>query len=198
LLTPVMVAMAIIGLVLWAGRIDYATYMRGGAYLSFVLGPATVALAVPLHRAWPAIRRLALPIVVGVICGAAAAIIGAVVSVRMLGGTEELALTMAPKSATTPISIALSAQAGGIAELTAVFTVLTGVIGAAFGPWLLGLVRVRDPQLQGLAIGVSSHGIGTARALQEGPLIGAFAALAMALSGVATSVLLPVMLFLLR
>lgn len=194
LLTPAFVAIVVLATFLVVTGIPYEQYMIGGSYLNFLLGPATVALAVPLHRAAASIRQLLLPIAVGVAVGAVAAMVTAILTVRLLGGDPALEATLAPKSATTPISMALAAQAGGNAPLTAVLTILTGVVGAVLGPWLLGLCRIRDPRIRGLAIGVSSHGIGTARALADGPLTGAFAALAMALSGVVTAVLIPLVM----
>lgn len=194
LLTPSFVAIVAIVVVLLACRIPYESYWKGGQYLNFLLGPATVALAIPLYRAGRAIRRMLVPVLAGVVAGAAAAMGTAVIGTRLLGGDAALAATLAPKSATTPISMVLSAGAGGNASLTACLTILTGVLGAVLAPPLLGLVRVRDPRVQGLAIGVSSHGIGTARALELGPLTGAFAALAMALSGVTTALLTPILL----
>ncbi|MCE1178194.1 MAG: LrgB family protein [Micrococcales bacterium] len=197
LLTPVFIAIITVVLVLLAMGVDYATYMEGGQYLSFLLGPAVVALAVPLHRASASIRSLAIPVVVGVVVGAAGAIVASVLTVRLLGGSEELAMTMAPKSATTPIAIALAPSIGGVASLAAVFTMITGVLCAIVGPAVLNLLRVRDTRVRGLALGVSGHGVGTSRALQAGPVQGAFAALAMAMTGVATSLFLPLVIALL-
>lgn len=192
LLTPVLVAIVIVVAVLRLGGIDHRTYLRGGDWISFLLAPATVALAIPIARAALTIRAMALPIVAGVLAGATAAMASAVGVVAVLGGGRELAVTLAPKSATTPISLALSTSFGGIGSLTAVLTVLTGVVGAAVGPTLLSLCRVDDARLRGLALGVSSHGVGTARALQEGPVAGAFSALGMAVCGVTTAILMPV------
>ena len=106
-------------------------------------------------------------------------------------------LTMAPKAATTPVSIAVSDQIGGIPPLTAVLTILAGITGAVVGPWLLDRLRIRDPRARGLALGAASHGIGTARALRESSVEGAFSALAMGLTALATSVLVPVVLLVL-
>lgn len=197
LLTPVLVAIVAVVAFLEATGISYADYLRGGAYLSFFLGPATVALAVPLHRAMSTIRQLLAPVIVGVVVGAVTAMATGILAVRALGGSHALEATMAPKSTTTPIAIALAQSAGGIPALAAVVTVLTGVLGAVVGPWLLDRARIDDPRIRGLALGVSAHGIGTSRALQRGPVAGAFAALAMALSGVVTSLLLPLVLRLL-
>lgn len=197
LLTPVLVAMALVVAFLALTGIDYADYMRGGQYLSFLLGPATVALAIPLYRSAATIKRLLLPVIVGVLCGSIASMVSAVLLVRWFGGSEVLEITMAPKSTTTPIAIALVQGAGGLPSLAAVVVILTGVLGAVVGSWVLDVFRVRDPRIRGLAIGVSSHGVGTAKALQIGPTVGAFSALAMALSGIITALLMPAVLLLL-
>jgi len=125
--------------------------------------------------------------------GSGAAIVVAILATRLLGGSEELALSMAPKSTTTPVALALSESIGGIPSLTAVLTILTGIVGAVIGPRVLTLLRVRDHTVRGLAVGASSHGIGTAQMLQESRTEGAFSGLAMALTALATSIWLPVL-----
>jgi predicted murein hydrolase (TIGR00659 family) len=194
LANPVLVSIAAVVLVLLATGIDYADYLDGAQYISFLLGPATVALALPLHRQARHIRRSALPILVSLVAGAVSAIVVAIVVTKALGGSDQLALTMAPKSATTPIAIALAQASGGLPALAAVLTVLTGVLGAVAAPRVLTLLRVLDPRVRGFAIGMSSHGIGTSRAFHESPLTGAFSGLAMALNALATAVALPLLL----
>lgn len=194
LLTPVLTAIVLVACFLEITGIDYKTYLVGGSYLSFLLGPATVALAAPLYKAGSAIKQLLAPVAAGVVVGSLTAIASAVLVVRVMGGDYALEATLAPKSATTPIAMALSDGSGGVTALAAVLTVLTGVLGAVAGPWLLNALHVSDPRVRGLALGVSSHGIGTSQALAEGPLTGAFAALAMACSGVTTAILMPVVL----
>jgi predicted murein hydrolase (TIGR00659 family) len=194
LANPVLVGIAIVVVVLLVTGIDYADYLRGAQYVSFLLGPATVALALPLHRQFRHIRRSALPILVCLVSGAVSAIVVAMVVTKALGGSDQLALTMAPKSATTPIAIALAQSSGGLPALAAVLTVLTGVLGAVAAPRVLSLLRIFDPRVRGFAIGMSSHGIGTSRAFHEAPLTGAFSGLAMALNALATAIILPVLL----
>lgn len=191
-LQPVLVCIVVIGGLLQATGISYDDYMAGASAIHFWLGPATVALALPLHRQWHRIRRAVLPIGIGVGAGAVVSVLSAVLVTGALGGGEVLQLTLAPKAATTPVSIALAEQIGGVPPLTALITVLAGVSGAVLGPWVLDLVRVRDEQARGLAIGAVSHGIGTSRALLEGATEGAFSGLSMALSALATSVAVPV------
>jgi predicted murein hydrolase (TIGR00659 family) len=198
LVNPVLVAIAVVGALLLLLHIPYADYMRGGQYVSFLLGPATVALAVPLHRQVIHIREAALSVALCVLVGSVAGIVVAIAATTAFGGDHTLALTMAPKSVTTPVAIALARSSGGVPELAAVFTILTGILGAVAAPAVLTLLRVRDQRIRGLAIGMSSHGIGTSQAIHESPLVGAFSALAMALNAVVTAVALPLILVLLR
>lgn len=194
LLNPVLGAIVLAGGTLLLLGVDYRDYMVGAQYIAFLLGPATVALALPLHYEARLVRRAALPILAGVLLGSTTAIAVAYGVVRALGGDERLALSMAPKSATTPVSIALSQSVGGVPALTAVFTILAGVLGAVAGPAVLSLCRFGDRRVRGLALGVASHGIGTSRALEENPTEGAFSGLAMGLNALATALLLPLLL----
>jgi putative effector of murein hydrolase len=163
-LNPVLVAIVLTGGTLLLLGVDYAEYMAGGQYLALLLGPATVALALPLHWEARLVRASAGSILTGLVAGSAVSIVVAFTVTQALSGDEQLALSMAPKSATTPVSIALAESAGGLPALTAVFTILAGVLGAVLGPAVLSLVRVRDLRSRGLAIGAASHGIGTSRA----------------------------------
>jgi predicted murein hydrolase (TIGR00659 family) len=193
LLQPVLVAIVLVGAVLLIADVPYRDYLAGGSYVSFWLGPATVALALPLHHEWHLVRRAALPVLTGVVAGAVVSICSAVLVTRLAGAGQTLQLTMAPKAATTPVSIALSDQIGGIPALTAVLTIIAGITGAVAGPWILDRLRIRDPRARGIALGAASHGIGTSRALHESRTEGAFSALSMALTALATSVLVPLL-----
>lgn len=197
-MNPVLVAIVLVGGVLLLLGVDYDDYLVGGRYIAVLLGPATVALALPLHYEMGLLRKAALPVLLGLVTGAAVSIVVAYTVTTGLGGNEELGLSMAPKSATTPVSIALAESIGGIPALTAVFTILAGVLGAVAGPAVLSLLRFRDLRVRGLAVGASSHGVGTSRVLEEHPTEGAFAGLAMGLNALATALLLPVMLLFLN
>jgi predicted murein hydrolase (TIGR00659 family) len=190
---PVLVAVVSVGVAITLLDVDYAEYLDGTRLISFWLGPATVALAVPLHRHAHRLRRVAVPIAVAVPLGAAVSMAAGVLLVRALGGDETLQRTMAPKAATTPVSIALSETIHGLPPLTAAVTIVAGTVGAVVGPAVLTLLRVHEPHARGLALGSVSHGIGTSRALQEDPVEGAFAGLAMGLTALATSLLLPLL-----
>ncbi|HET6562976.1 MAG TPA: LrgB family protein [Marmoricola sp.] len=190
---PVLVAIVVVGTTLWAVDVDYGTYLEGGSIIAIFLGPATVALAWPLHLELRLVRRSAGPLLSAIVVGSGVAVVVAVVVTRSLGGDELLARSMAPKSTTTPVAIALSETVAGVPALTAVLTILTGILGAVAGPRLLTLLRVRDERVRGLAVGVSAHGIGTAQMLQESRTAGAFSGLAMALSALASSVWVPLL-----
>jgi predicted murein hydrolase (TIGR00659 family) len=196
-LQPVLVAIVLVGAVLLVADVPYRDYLAGGSFVSFWLGPATVALALPLHQEWHLVRRAAVPVLTGVVAGAVVSTCSAVLVTRLAGASDALQLTMAPKAATTPVSIAISEQIGGIPALTAVLTIIAGITGAVAGPWLLDRLRIRDPRARGIALGAVSHGIGTSRALQESRTEGAFSALSMALTALATSLLVPLVLLVL-
>ncbi|MDN5895045.1 MAG: LrgB family protein [Nocardioides sp.] len=193
---PVLIAVALVGLALWALRIDYDDYMIGGSLIHFLLGSATVALAVPLHRQAHHLKELFVPMAVAIPVGAFVSVSFGILVVRMLGGDHALQMTMAPKSATTPIAIAIAESAGGIPSLVAVFTIVAGMLGAVAGPTVLTLIRVRDRRARGLALGSVSHGIGTSRALHEDATEGAFAGLSMGLTALVTCLAVPLVVHL--
>lgn len=197
LVQPVVISIAGTAAVLVALDVDYAAYADDARLISFWLGPATVALALPLHRQTRRLRGVVTPMLVAIPLGALVSIATAYGLVLLCGGAETLALTMSPKAATTPISIALSQQVGGIPALTAVVTIVAGILGAVLGPAVLTLARVRDLRARGLAMGASAHGIGTSRALTESETEGAFSGLSMGLTALMTSLLLPLFLWLL-
>jgi predicted murein hydrolase (TIGR00659 family) len=193
LLNPVLGAVILIVAVLLLTGTDYTTYFEGAQFVHFLLGPATVALAVPLYRQWHRVRRSALAIAVSVLAGSLTAILSAVAVVWVLGGTSELVASIAPKSVTAPVAMAIAEELGGLPSLTAVLVIVTGIMGAMIGPAVLTLIGVRDWSARGLAIGTASHGIGTARALQVNETAGAFSGLAMGLNALATALMLPIL-----
>ena len=187
-LNPLFVtAVALISLLILL-KIPYESYRRGGELLVFILGPATVALGVPLYKRARQIRDNLLPILAGVTAGSAVGIVSAGLLVWLTGGSREVMLSMMPKSSTAPIAIEISRQIGGVPELTAVLAVLTGLLGSMFGPRLLRLCGVRSDIAVGLAMGASAHGIGTARVIRESEIQGSVSGLAMALASIATAV----------
>lgn len=191
LLQPVMVAMLLVVATLSACSLDYPTYRQGAAPIALLLGPATVALAVPLYLNLKRIRLLLLPILLTVLIGGALTVLLTLLIAYGLGARMPVLMSLSTKSVTMPIAMLVAEQLKGIVPLAAVLVMLTGVIGTALGPLLLRWAGVDHPAARGLSYGINAHAIGTARALEEGEESGAFAALAMSLLGVLTAVLLP-------
>ncbi|MEX0760267.1 MAG: LrgB family protein [Tistlia sp.] len=197
LANPVLIAVILlVGLLLVTGT-DYPTYFEGAQFVHFLLGPATVALAVPLYRQFRAVKREALPLLLALLCGSLTAAGSAVAIAWALGASLETLLSLAPKSVTTPVAMGIAEQIGGLPSLTAVLVILTGIAGAVLAPHTLNLLRIRDWKARGFALGVTAHGIGTARALQIDEVAGAFSGLAMGLNALATAALLPLLIRLL-
>jgi predicted murein hydrolase (TIGR00659 family) len=190
-LQPVLVSMIVVIGVLVSCGLEYAEYRNSTEILSILLGPATVALAVPLYLNLRRIRQLLWPVLTTLVIGGVMATGLCLLIGWGLGADHMILMTMAPKSVTSPIAMLVAEQIGGVAALAAVFVLLTGVIGGIFGPGLLTLAGVRSPEARGMALGLTAHAVGTAAALQEGEECGAFAALAMSLMGVATALFLP-------
>ncbi|MDH0339028.1 LrgB family protein [Metapseudomonas otitidis] len=190
-LQPVLVSMALVIAVLVPLGIGYDEYRQSTTLLNLLLGPATVALAVPLFLNLKRIRQLFWPTLLTLALGGLVATVMGVGLAWAFGAEHMVLMTMAPKSVTSPIAMLVAEQIGGVAALAAVFVLITGVIGAMIGPEMLRRIGVHHPAAQGMALGITAHAVGTARALQEGEECGAFAALAMSLMGVATAVLLP-------
>jgi predicted murein hydrolase (TIGR00659 family) len=191
LANPVLIAIVIVIVGLECCGVSYDAYMKGGELLRFLLGPATVALALPIYTNAARIRSAAAGIVAGVAVGATVACASAVGIARMLGGSDELLRSIAPKSVTTPIAIGISEQLGGHAPLTAVFVITSGIIGAMLSGRLYDWIGVRDWEVRGLATGVAAHGIGTAQMLAANETAGAFAGLAIGITGLLTAIVLP-------
>jgi predicted murein hydrolase (TIGR00659 family) len=191
LLNPVLLAILVLSGALWAGGISYSRYFEGAQFIHVMLGPATVALAIPLYKAIGAVRRAAIPVLGALLFGSVFAAAAAVCSAWLFGASDALLASLAPKSVTTPVAMALAEGLGGLPGLTAVLVILTGVAGATFGGLAMDAVGLRDMRARGFAMGLASHGIGTARALTVSGTAGAFASLAMALNALATATLLP-------
>lgn len=191
LLIPVFTAVVFIVAVLMATGTPYATYRDGVSLLSLLIGPATVALAVPLYGQRARIRQMWRPLGIALLVGSTAAIASALLIAWALRGTLETLMSLAPKSATMPIALPVAERMGGLPSLAAVAVAITGIAGAIVAGPLLRLLRIQDPAVRGFAIGLTAHAIGTARELQVHPTAGAFAALAMGLNGVATAMLVP-------
>lgn len=198
LLNPVLLSVAAIIVVLRLAGVSYAEYDRGGRWIGALLGPTVVALGLPLALQLDRLRRHARAVLTAILAGCLVGIVSAVLVAALLGGSADVIRSLAPRSVTTPIAIAISAKAGGIPALSAAIVIATGLVGGLLGPELLRALGVRSRTAIGLALGASAHGLGTARAVQEGEAEGATSGLAMGLMGVATALLTPVVLAMLR
>ncbi|QJQ99201.1 LrgB family protein [Halomonas sp. PGE1] len=194
LLHPVTLSIAmLIGLLLLVDM-DYATYFEGAQFIHFLLGPATVALAIPLYDHRERVRRLLGPLLVACMTGIVSAVASTLGLAMALGARPETVLSLAPRSVTSPIAMGIAEQIGGIPSLAAGLVLLTGSIGCALSPWVFRLLGVKDPAVQGFTLGLAAHGFGTAQAFARiGAVAGAFSGLAMGLTGLLTAFLLPLL-----
>jgi predicted murein hydrolase (TIGR00659 family) len=190
-LSPVVVSAALVIGVLLATRTPHASYAEGVRPIHLLLGPATVALAVPVYRQASKLKGVVLAAAAAIVCGSLAAALTAMLVARGLGAGSSTVRSLAPKSVTTPIAIAVSASIGGNPSTTSVFVIVTGLIGALAVPGIFRLLRVEDRRARGIATGVAAHGIGTARAFTLGDVEGAFATLGMGFSGAFVPTVLP-------
>jgi predicted murein hydrolase (TIGR00659 family) len=194
LANPVLIAVALVAALLWLSGTDYPTYFNGAQFVHFLLGPATVALAVPLYRNLEMVRRNLLPMAAALLAGAIVAIVSSVGVAAALGAPRVVLISLAPKSVTAGVAMAVSERLGGLPALTATLVIMTGVIGAIVVTPLMNALGVRDYAARGFAAGLASHGIGTARAFSVDPVAGVFAGAAMGLNAVATPILVPLIL----
>lgn len=194
LANPVLIAVVLLAGLLHLSATPYAVYFEGAQFVHFLLGPATVALALPLFDVLPRLRRSLLPALAALLVGSATAAVSALGIAYALGVRGEVLASLAPKSATAPVAIGISQGIGGSPTLTAVLVILTGITGAIVATPLLNLLGLRDWRARGFAVGVTSHGIGTARAFQVHPTAGAFAGMGMALNAIATALIAPLAL----
>jgi predicted murein hydrolase (TIGR00659 family) len=194
LANPVALSVAMLVALLWFTDTAYPVYFEGAQFVHFLLGPATVALAVPLYANLDTLKKNLLPLGGALLAGSMTAAVSAVGIGWLLGASRETLLSMAPKSVTTPIAMGIAEKLGGLPSLTAVLVVATGVTGAVLARGTLNLLRIEDHAVRGFAVGVAAHGIGTARAFQVSETMGAFAGLAMGLNGLATAFLFPLLL----
>jgi predicted murein hydrolase (TIGR00659 family) len=193
LANPVAVSVALLVALLWFTRTPYDVYFEGAQFVHFLLGPATVALAVPLYANLGKLRDNLVPLAGALFAGSLVAVVSAIGIGWMLGASRESLLSLAPKSVTTPIAMGIAEKLGGLPSLTAVLVVATGILGAVLARGTLNLLRIQDHAVRGFAVGVAAHGIGTARAFQVSETMGAFAGLAMGLNGLVTAFLFPLL-----
>lgn len=193
LANPVLLSIVVLALLLELTGTPYAAYFQGAQYVHFLLGPATVALAVPMHANLPRIRRSARAILPAILAGSLTAAASAMLLAHLLGAPREVVMSLAPKSVTTPIAMGVAEQIGGQPSLAAVFVLITGLAASVLVGPAMRLSRVADLRAVGLAAGTAGHGLATARVLLLSETAGAFGGLAIGLNGILTSILLPLL-----
>jgi len=191
LLNPVLLAVAALVALLAASGTSYPTYFEGAQFVHFLLGPATVALAVPLYENRKLVVASILPMLVALVVGSATAIVSVVLLAEAAGLPHAVVLSLAPKSVTAGVAMGITEQLGGDPSLTAVSVVFTGIMGAIVVTPLMNRAGITDFRARGFAAGIAAHGIGTARAFQVDPVAGVFAGIAMSLNALVTSFLVP-------
>ena len=194
---PTLIAIVLVGVMLWALHMPYAQYFRNVQPLHFLLGPATVALAIPMVLSLEHLKRGLLHTLAALLAGSLTGAISAYLLVRLCGGPQALALSMLPKSLTTPIAMGVSENIGGTASLTAVFAILAGILVAVTLPIVMKLLRIHHPAAKGLAAGTAGSGIAAASVIPLGPVPAAFAGVAIGVNGLLTAALAPVLVRLL-
>jgi predicted murein hydrolase (TIGR00659 family) len=193
LANPMLISILLLACLLLATNTPYRAYFEGGQYVQFLLGPATVALAVPMHANLDRIRRAAPAIFPAMIAGSLAAALSAMVIARLMGASHVVIMSLAPKSVTTPIAMGIAEQIGGSPSLSAVFVLITGLTAVVIGPGIMRLLNVEDWRAQGLAAGTAGHGLATARIILVNETAGAFGGLAIGLNGIFTAIVVPLL-----
>ncbi len=191
LANPVLLSILILVSLLTVTGTPYVRYFEGAQFVHFLLGPATVALAIPLYGQFKRLTRMAAPLVLALLGGSLTAMLSAVFVGYWFGGSLPTLLSLAPKSVTTPIAMGIAEQIGGLPSLAAVMVIATGILGAMAAQMLYRWLGIRDDAVAGFSMGVAAHGIGTARAFQLSETMGTFAALGMGLNGLLTALALP-------
>jgi len=191
LLHPVLVTIAVIIALLLIFKVDYLTYQKGSHLIDFMLGPSVVALGYTLYTQIASIKENLVSIMTALFVGSITGIGSVLILAKILGSSHELAVTLAPKSVTTPIAMAISERFGGIPSMTAIVVIAIGIVGGIAGPWVLRILKVDSKIAIGLALGASAHGLGTARAMELGAIEGAIGGLAIGIMGLMTALIAP-------
>lgn len=183
---PLLISIVVSIAVLVVGKVDYYTYNEGAKYLSWLLTPATVCLAIPLYEQWGLLLKNFKAVMLGLVAGTITSLTTVLVLALICGLSHEEYVTLLPKSITTAIGMGVSEELGGYVTITVAVIIITGVLGNIFGELICKIFKIDEPISRGLAFGASSHAIGTAKALEIGEVEGAMSSLAIAVSGILT------------
>lgn len=192
LLNPLLTATIMIVAILLIGNIDYDTYHNGAKYVSYFLTPTTVCLAIPLFKKMEILKKNIIAIISGILAGVLVNALVVVVFVKIFGMSNELGTSLLPKSITAPIALGVVEELGGISSITVFAVILSGIIGAVIAPTIFRVLRIKEEVSQGLACGTASHGSGTTTALELGEIQGAMSGLAITVTGLITTIVVPI------
>ena len=190
---PLLIAIIILIAFLSKFNIEYNDYNLGGQIISFFLAPATVALALPLYKKFSLFKENAVPILAGILCGTISGIVSVIALAKLFNLSGELTKSLIPKSITTPIGMALAKQLGGLPSIAVVAIIITGILGSIIGPFLYKILKINDKVAMGIAMGSAAHAVGTAKAMEIGETEGAMSSLTIAISGIITVIIAPVL-----
>lgn len=188
ILNPLLIAVICVIGVNAVMKVDYQTYNAGGQYLSYLLTPATVCLAVPLYEQLALLKKHLTAVICGIVAGVLASMVGVLICALVFGLEHELYVTLLPKSITTAIGMGVSEELGGIVTITVATIIVTGILGSVIADGVFALFHIEEPVARGLALGNASHAIGTAKAMEMGQVEGAMSGLAVAVAGLLTVV----------
>ncbi|GGA30698.1 CidB/LrgB family autolysis modulator [Paenibacillus physcomitrellae] len=194
--SPLLVTPIILVGVLLLSKIPYPTYNQGGKLLTDLLQPATIAFAVPLYKYFHVLKKHAVEIVVSVLCGSIAAVISSAFLAKWMHLDASLIHSLVPRSVTTPIAMNVSQVIGGVPNMTAVFVIITGILGTMIGPVILKLFKIESEVARGVLLGTSAHGTGTSKAFEISSLTGTISSISMILAGLITLGIAPVFILL--
>lgn len=189
---PLLIAAVIVIAVLLLCDIDYEIYNQGAQYITFLLTPATICLAVPLYRQLQILKKNVAAILISIFLGCIAHVLILLGIAALFKVDDILTLSFLPKSVTTPIALGISHEIGGIQAVTIVGVCVAGILGSIVGPSVFKLFRITEPVAQGLGLGAPSHAIGTSKALELGEIQGAMSSLAIVVTGILTVIIVPI------
>lgn len=192
-LNPLLTSIALVIMVLKYFNINIDDYNKGGQFVSFLLTPATVVLAVPLYKKIKLFKANAVSIFSGIFMGTLGGITTVIILGHVFGLSKSIDLSMIPKSITTPIGIEVSKQLGGIPSITVAVIIITGIVGAIIGPTIFKVLKIKDKVAVGVALGTASHAVGTSKAIELGEIEGAMSSLSIGIAGLITVIIAPIL-----
>lgn len=194
ILTPLVTTVILVGFAIYFMGVPYSVYNEsGGKFINALIGPATVVLALPIYRNLPILKANLLVILLSIAIGSAIGIVGIYITAKIMGVSENILLSLLPKSITTAIAVDVADSIGAVKSITVLAVIVSGVVGAIIAPIVCKIFRIKSPLAIGIAIGTASHAVGTSKAIEMGETEGAMSGLAIGIAGALTVILLPIL-----